>query len=112
MVEHKEILEIMRLLGFDERWIGCVKNIFNSASSASLLNGVPKKKSFVERGYGKEIHCRPYYLKLLRILQTVMNNEFRLGNLSAPIAVPGHDFPVVQYADDMLFIMEAPVSQV
>ena len=42
----------------------------------------------------------------------MINHHFRLGNLSAPLPIPGHDFPVIQYADDTLIILEACPVQV
>jgi hypothetical protein len=47
-VEHNAIIQIMESLGFGSQWIGWVKEIFVSATSSILLNGVP----------GKTIHCR------------------------------------------------------
>jgi hypothetical protein len=47
-----------------------------------------------------------------KLLQMIVNNEFRLGNLVPPISVPGHEFPIIQYADDTLVVMEASVGQV
>ena len=35
----------------------------------------------------------------------MIHNHFRSGHLSAPLHIPGHDFPIVQYADDTLVIM-------
>ena len=35
----------------------------------------------------------------------MINDHFRRGRLSAPLDIPGHDFPIVQYADDTLVIM-------
>jgi hypothetical protein len=42
----------------------------------------------------------------------MINNQFRLGNLNAPIPIPNHDFPVIQYADDTIVVMEACPTQV
>ena len=45
------------------------------------------------------------------LLQFVVNDALIKGHLKLPIAQPSSDFPIVQYADDTLLIMEANVNQ-
>jgi hypothetical protein len=49
-IEHQAILEILKHKGFAERWIGWIRNILNSATSAVLLNGVTGKVFQCRRG--------------------------------------------------------------
>jgi hypothetical protein len=42
----------------------------------------------------------------------MINNQFRLSNLNAPIPILNHDFPMIQYVDDTIVVMEAFQVQV
>lgn len=42
-VGHSTIIQVMRHLGFSERWLDWVHAVLSSGSSAVLLNGVPEK---------------------------------------------------------------------
>jgi hypothetical protein len=45
------------------------------------------------------------------LLQILVNKATSLGLLKAPIPQPTEDFPIVQYADDTLMIMQADARQ-
>lgn len=49
-IEHPFILEILKHKGFSNKWINWIKAIFNSATSAVLLNGTPGKSFSCKRG--------------------------------------------------------------
>ena len=43
-VELEVILQMLKHKGFDDKWIGWVKDILSSGSSSVLLNGIPSKQ--------------------------------------------------------------------
>ena len=43
-VEHEVILQMLKHKGFDDKWIGWVKEILSIGSSSMLLNGIPGKQ--------------------------------------------------------------------
>lgn len=45
------------------------------------------------------------------LLQAIINKATGLGLLRKPIATPDEDFPIVQYANNTLLIMEADACQ-
>jgi hypothetical protein len=113
MMEHAAILKIFKLKGCDEIWLNCLEHIMNSGTSSVLLNGVPGKKFHCKRGVRQGDPLSPLlYVGTADLLQSMINNQFRIGNFSAPIPIPNHDFPVIQYADDTIVIMEACPVQV
>ena len=52
------------------------------------------------------------YVGTSDLFRTMINHHFCQGNLNAPLPILGHDFPVIQYADDAIVIMEACPTQV
>ena len=44
-VEHNAVLEVMKHMGFPDKWLAWIKLIFNSGLSSILLNGVPGKQT-------------------------------------------------------------------
>ena len=51
------------------------------------------------------IHHHPSCVLAADLLQTLVNNMLRNGQISLPIETHDYDFPIVQYADDTLVIM-------
>jgi hypothetical protein len=45
------------------------------------------------------------------LLQAMVNDLFQSGVLHAPLNIPNTDFPIVQYADDTLLILQACPTQ-
>jgi hypothetical protein len=108
MIEHEVILKIMRHKGFGNKWQQWMRIVMTSGTSAILLNGVP----------GKVFHCRRrvrqgdplsplLFVLAADLLQSIINDAMHRGLLSMPLPRCGPDFPIVQYADDTLLIMEA-----
>jgi hypothetical protein len=40
-VQHEAMLQIMKHMGFNDKWLGWIRTIFGSGKSLVLLNGVP-----------------------------------------------------------------------
>ena len=113
MMEHEAIIKILKLKGCDEIWLKWVGDMLKTGTSSVLLNGVPGNKFLCKRGVRQGDPLSPLlYVGTADLLQTMVNNQFRQGNLVAPINIPNHDFPIIQYADDTLLIMEACPVQV
>ena len=78
-----------------------------------MLNGVPGKKFYCKRGV-RQGDTLSFLLFVLAadLLQSVLNKAMAHGLLSAPLEVPScRDFPVIQYADDTLLVMQAESIQ-
>jgi hypothetical protein len=108
-VEHEVILHAMRQKGFGERWIRWVKDILSTGTSSVLLNGVTGKVFHCKRGVRQGDPLSPLlFILAADLLQSVVNKAKDEGILNLPINVGySSDFPILQYADDTLLIMEA-----
>jgi hypothetical protein len=112
-IEHQAILEILKHKGFGERWVGWIKDILNSGTSSVLLNGVPGKVFHCHRGLRQGDPLSPLLFVLAAdLLQTLVNDLKSQGFIHLPIPDrAGSDFPIIQYADDTLLVMEACPNQ-
>jgi hypothetical protein len=108
-IEHQVILQVMKHKGFGPKWIRWMEMIMSLGTSAILLNGVPDKTFHCRRGVrqGDPLSHLPFVLAA-DLLQTIVNSAMQKGILNMPIKEKcGFDFPIVQYADDTLLILEA-----
>jgi hypothetical protein len=82
--------------------------IFSSGTSAVLLNGVPRKVFHCKRGVRQGDPLSPLLFVLaVNLLQCIINKAKDLGLLSLPISLLySKDFPILQYVDDTLIILE------
>jgi len=102
----------MRHLGFLERWLTWVQTILSSGSSAVLLNGVPGKIFKCKRGVWQGDPLSPLLFVLAaELLQILVNRAASMDLLTTPIPQPMADFPIVQYADDTLLLLQADARQ-
>jgi hypothetical protein len=107
-IEHQAILNICRCWGFDDRWLCWVQKIFSTGFSSVLLNGVPGKKFPCRRGVRQGDPFSPIlFVAGADLLQTMVNHLANDGVLVPPLPIPNTAFPIVQYADDMLLILQA-----
>jgi hypothetical protein len=107
-IDHNAMIQIMDKKGFGQRWIKWIKMIFSSGTSAILLNS----------SLGKVFHCRRgvrqgdplsslLFVLAADLLQTILNKARSQGLINLPIPLQySQDFPILQYADDTLIIME------
>jgi hypothetical protein len=83
--------------------------IMPSGTSMILLNGVPGRTFHCRRGVRQGDPLSPLLFVLAAdLLQTIVNSAMHKAILNMSIKEKcGSDFPIVQYADDTLLILEA-----
>ena len=99
-IKHQSTIDILRAKGFGEKWISWTKNIFKSASSAVMLNGVPGKKFVCKKGVRQGDHVSPLFVLAADLLQFVENDMHQKGELQLPIPCHNKEYPIVRYAVD------------
>jgi hypothetical protein len=90
-----------------------MKALFTTTSSSVLLNGVPGKRIYIRRGVRQGDPYSPLIFVLAAdLLQSILNKSMRLNQITAPLQVNTcPHFPIVQYADDTLVVMQADSRQ-
>jgi retron-type reverse transcriptase len=113
-IDHIAMLKIMRQMGFDDKWLKWIENIFGSGMSAVLLNGVPGRKFHCKRGVRQGDPLSPLIFVLAAdLLQSAINKAVRDHIIHAPFSPDyGMDFPVIQYADDTIIILPAKLDEI
>jgi hypothetical protein len=85
-----------------------MKAIMSSGTSAILLNGVLVKVFYCRRGGEAGRPPLPPFFLAADLLQTIVNSAIQRGVLSLHLPEGcGSDFPIIQYADNTLLILEA-----
>jgi hypothetical protein len=111
-IEHEALLQIMKCKGFDEIFIRWVRELLSSGTSSVLLNGVPGKQFLRKRGVRQGDPLAPLaYTIGSDLLQSAVNDLFANGHVQMPIITSDPDYPIIQYAEDILPIMPADERQ-
>ena len=106
------MLSMMAHLGYPDLWLKWMRMIFSSGFSSILLNGVPGKQFHCKRGVrqGDPLSLLLFVLAA-ELLQYVINDACQQGHLQLPLPQPSTNFPIIQYADDILMLMQAEEAQ-
>ena len=101
-------MQILKAKGFNDHWIGWVREILSSGSSFVLLNGVLGKQFQCKRGVRQEDPFTPLlFILAADLLQSVVNKMLQDGSIYLPIPSNDHNFPIIQYADDTILLLPA-----
>jgi hypothetical protein len=113
-IEHQAMLTIMKVKGFGHRWLQWMEAIFSSSTSSILLNGTQGKTIHYRRGVRQGDPLSPLLFVLaVDFLQSMINKAKDMGLLNLPIlSIANPDFPVIQYADDTLVLIEGDTRQI
>lgn len=113
LVEHSVILAMLRAKGFPSKWINWIEDVLSSTTTSVLLNGTSGKEFKCKRGVRQGDPLSPLLFAIAAdLLQCAINHEYVLGNLLPPFPQNSDwPFPVVQYADDTILIMQGDESQ-
>ena len=107
-IELEAIFLMLQTLGFPQMFISWVKSILQTGTSAVLVNGVPGRNFKCRRGVRQGDPLSPLLFVLgAELLQFVINDLLHRGVIQLPINMPGAEFPVVQYADDTILVVQA-----
>lgn len=112
-IEHEPMINNMKHMGFNDKWLSWIKCIFSSGRSSVLLNGVPGREFHCRRGVRQGDPLSPLILVLAAdLLQSAINDAYRRGLIQLPFPCVGDmDYPVIQYADDTILLMPACAQQ-
>jgi hypothetical protein len=113
LVEFSIVLDMLRAKGFLAKLILWVESLMNSATTSVLLNGTAGKEFMCKRGVRQGDPLSPILFSIAAdLIQCAINHEFQLGRLVPPFPQNvDFPFPVVQYADDTIIVMQGDEQQ-
>ncbi|KAL0796652.1 hypothetical protein Bca101_068029 [Brassica carinata] len=108
-VKWKYINEVMKGLGFNEKWCRWVMKCISSASYSILLNGNPVGKIIPNRGIRQGDPISPYlYLLCTEGLSSIIQNSIQLGKIHGfKASRTGPAISHLFFADDSLLFCKA-----
>ncbi|WVZ51719.1 hypothetical protein U9M48_002834, partial [Paspalum notatum var. saurae] len=112
-IEHQAMLDIMKAKGFGSVWLTWMQDILSSSTSSVLLNRIPGKTIHCRRGVRQGDPLSPLFFVLAAdLLQSILNRAKDQGILRLPIPCSfDNDYPIIQYVDDTLIILEGDGRQ-
>uniref|UniRef100_A0A453BP67 Reverse transcriptase domain-containing protein n=1 Tax=Aegilops tauschii subsp. strangulata TaxID=200361 RepID=A0A453BP67_AEGTS len=96
------LLEVLRHLGFRDKWIAWVAGLLASSSTRVLLNGVPGEVIYNKRGFRQGDPVSPLlFVMVMSCLHALLNHAAESGVL-APLAPTGLRNRTSIFADDVV----------
>lgn len=113
LIEHSLSLDMLRAKGFPDKWLLWITDLIGSATSSVLLNGTSGKEFKCKRGVRQGDPLSPLLFSIIAyLIQCVINHEYDMGNLHPTFPQDSNiPFPVVQYVDDTILVMQANEEQ-
>jgi hypothetical protein len=100
-VDHSFIMAVLQAKGFGTQWCLWIQQILDSTTSAILLNGQGHPFSPL------------LFVLAANVLQYLVNPSMQNESLHHPLNLQcSTTFPIIQYDDDTLIIMQADTQQV
>jgi hypothetical protein len=113
LIEHSAVLAMLQAKGLPQKWIMWINELLSSGTSSVLLNGTARKDFKCSRGVRHGDLLSPLLFAIAAdLLQCAINKEYEIGNLHPPFPQRSENpFPIIQYADDTVIIMQGCDSQ-
>jgi hypothetical protein len=108
-VSWEALFSIMHIRGFDAKWMSWIEELLTSAKTAILLNGIPGNWINIKRGLRQGDPLSPLlFIVVVDVLQQAIKQSALNGLLRHPI-LEDQPYPVLQYADDTLIVLQGDV---
>jgi hypothetical protein len=102
---------MLRRVGFGDRWRAWMKACICNGKISVLVNGTPTEQVNIKRGLKQGDPLAPFlFLLVAEGLNALTQSVVSLGYFKGVEVSPDVSVPLLQYADDMLFIGEARVE--